>query len=163
MTAFVNERKLYVDGVRDEKQIDLLRMWLDAGCDLGNHTYSHLSLHDNDVAKFTGEIARGEVITKELLSAKDKKIQYFRHPYLATGLSMEIKVSRSTTYLDETRLHHRSGFNRYFRLGLLRCVRCRDNRRTTRNSKKKVGKAYVSYMDLKTAYWEKQSVRLFES
>src|SRR4026207_981078 len=41
--GFVNENKLYADGKRDEKQVDLLRMWVDAGLELGNHTFSHRS------------------------------------------------------------------------------------------------------------------------
>src|SRR5829696_8624438 len=43
--GFVNENKLYTNDKRDEAQIDLLRMWLDAGLELGNHTYSHRSLN----------------------------------------------------------------------------------------------------------------------
>ncbi|MCB1024876.1 MAG: polysaccharide deacetylase family protein, partial [Acidobacteria bacterium] len=39
--GFVNENKLYVDGKRVKAEVDLLRMWLDAGLELGNHTYSH--------------------------------------------------------------------------------------------------------------------------
>src|SRR5687768_5199363 len=38
--GFVNENKLYNGDRRDEAQVDLLRMWLDAGLELGNHTYS---------------------------------------------------------------------------------------------------------------------------
>ena len=34
--GFVNERKLFQDGKRDEDQIDLLRMWLNGGLELGN-------------------------------------------------------------------------------------------------------------------------------
>src|SRR5947208_2291852 len=43
--GFVNENKLYDGDKRDEKQVDLLRMWLGAGLELGNHTYSHKSLN----------------------------------------------------------------------------------------------------------------------
>ena len=38
--GFVNENKLYVDDKRVEAEVDLLRMWVDAGLELGNHTYS---------------------------------------------------------------------------------------------------------------------------
>src|SRR5262245_8033344 len=43
--AFVNERGLETDGVVDPKRVAALRLWLDAGFELGNHTYSHPSLH----------------------------------------------------------------------------------------------------------------------
>ena len=80
--GFVNENKLFVNGVRDEKEVDLLRMWLDAGLELGNHTYSHRSADAISVKDYTDDILRGEVVTKELLKAKGKEIRFFRHPFL---------------------------------------------------------------------------------
>src|SRR5688572_22034166 len=41
--GFVNEGKLYVPDEIDERT-ELLRMWLDAGLELGNHTFSHINL-----------------------------------------------------------------------------------------------------------------------
>ena len=40
-TGFVNESKLFVGNELDERTA-LLEAWLDAGFDLGNHTYSHV-------------------------------------------------------------------------------------------------------------------------
>src|SRR5438552_2544707 len=41
-TIFINERQLNVPGQRDGRAA-VLAMWLDAGYDLANHTYSHPS------------------------------------------------------------------------------------------------------------------------
>lgn len=41
-TAFVNEDKL----LGSDARADILRRWVRAGHDLGNHTYSHADLHD---------------------------------------------------------------------------------------------------------------------
>jgi len=41
--GFVNERKLYRVGEMDAR-VGLLQMWLDAGFELGNHTFSHVFL-----------------------------------------------------------------------------------------------------------------------
>ena len=41
--GFVNEGKLYRRGEVDERT-ELLRAWLDAGMEVGNHTFSHLNL-----------------------------------------------------------------------------------------------------------------------
>jgi peptidoglycan/xylan/chitin deacetylase (PgdA/CDA1 family) len=89
--GFVNEGKLYANDVRDEAQIDLLRQWLDAGLELGNHTFSHMSLHDNSLEKYKADILKGEIVTREISKAKRKPLRFFRHPYLWTGLSLEIK------------------------------------------------------------------------
>ena len=44
VTAFVNEQKLYQN--QTEERIAILKMWVDAGFDLGNHTYSHMRLYN---------------------------------------------------------------------------------------------------------------------
>src|SRR5215813_4960867 len=83
--GFVNENKLYTDGKRDEAKVKLLQQWLDAGLDLGNHTFSHINLNENPLEKYEDEILRGEIITKQLLQSKNRQIRFFRHPYLMTG------------------------------------------------------------------------------
>ena len=42
--GFVNEKKLYKSGEVDQR-IQALHMWLDYGFELGNHTFSHMSLN----------------------------------------------------------------------------------------------------------------------
>src|ERR1700750_2181540 len=42
--GFVNEKKLYKTGEVDAR-IGALRLWVDYGFELGNHTYSHASLN----------------------------------------------------------------------------------------------------------------------
>src|SRR5689334_18556728 len=50
--GFVNETKLYTDGKRDEAQVDLLRAWLNAGLELGNHTFSHVNIANVPLEKY---------------------------------------------------------------------------------------------------------------
>src|SRR2546428_9365740 len=51
--GFVNEGKLAAgDGVPRKERVGLLRMWLDAGLELGNHTYSHIDLNRTPPAEF---------------------------------------------------------------------------------------------------------------
>jgi peptidoglycan/xylan/chitin deacetylase (PgdA/CDA1 family) len=81
---FINERQLHVDGQRDAR-VDVLHKWLDAGFDLGNHTYSHPRLGNMEVWQFTDDILKGEVILRPLLESRGKKLVWFRYPFLATG------------------------------------------------------------------------------
>jgi hypothetical protein len=46
--GFVNERQLHVDGKTDAARVALLQRWLDAGLELGNHTFSHLQTPTTD-------------------------------------------------------------------------------------------------------------------
>ncbi|HEY1403497.1 MAG TPA: polysaccharide deacetylase family protein [Pyrinomonadaceae bacterium] len=55
--GFVNEGNLYVKGEMDAR-IDILRMWLDVGMTLGNHTFSHASFSRTPVQHRRGADAR---------------------------------------------------------------------------------------------------------
>jgi peptidoglycan/xylan/chitin deacetylase (PgdA/CDA1 family) len=86
--GFVNEDKLFIDGAAAQsvnRRIGLLKMWLDAGLELGNHTYSHRDLNTTSIEQFQTDLLRGETITRELLKARGMKLRYFRHPFLHVG------------------------------------------------------------------------------
>ncbi len=82
-TGFVNEINL--EGPDRPVRIALLKAWLDAGMNLGNHTYSHVSLTTTPVAAFIADAAEGDTVTKALLGARGRTIRWFRYPYLETG------------------------------------------------------------------------------
>lgn len=157
--GFVNENKLFTDGKRDEAQVGLLRMWLDAGLELGNHTYSHKSLNNLKLIDYQNEILKGETITRELLVARNQKLQYFRHPFLQTGTSLEVKADLDTflkkhgytiapiTFDDADYIFSRAYDNAFDR--------------GDKKLMKQVGNAYVPYMEKKLEYWERQSESLF--
>jgi peptidoglycan/xylan/chitin deacetylase (PgdA/CDA1 family) len=84
VVGFVNEGKLYKAGQVDER-IKALQMWLDYGFELGNHTFSHMSLNQAGLAAWEDDIVQGESVLHILLAPKKMKLRYFRHPYLDTG------------------------------------------------------------------------------
>jgi len=86
--GFVNEQKLERNGVVDQARVDLLRKWLAANLALGNHTYSHLDFHSATRETFERDVARGEVITGQLLRDAGKTPRFFRHPFLHTGRTL---------------------------------------------------------------------------
>jgi len=82
--GFVNESKLEA---RDKpERIALLKAWLDAGMDLGNHTYSHPHF-STDAAAEIADTAKGEVVTRALMAERRRAPHWFRHPFLETGAS----------------------------------------------------------------------------
>lgn len=157
--GFVNENKLYVNGSRDEKQIDLLRQWLDDGLELGNHTYSHRSLNQITLADYETDLLSGETITKALLAEHKMPIRYFRHPYLQTGRTMKIKAEFDA-FLDKKgyRIAPITFDNADYIFS-----RAYDNAFDKKDRKlmTRVGSAYIPYMESKLDYWERQSVKLF--
>jgi peptidoglycan/xylan/chitin deacetylase (PgdA/CDA1 family) len=91
--GFVIEGKLY-DGERlDTARAGLLRRWLDAGFELGNHTYSHRSLYNAPLAEFEADVLRGERVTRPLMREYGHTLKWFRHPTLNTGPDLATKQS----------------------------------------------------------------------
>jgi peptidoglycan/xylan/chitin deacetylase (PgdA/CDA1 family) len=88
--GFVNEKKLYKTGEVDER-IKALRMWLDYGFELGNHTFSHASLNQVGLRAWEDEVVQGESVIRLLLAEHKMKLRYFRHPYLDTGRDLQTR------------------------------------------------------------------------
>lgn len=87
--GFVNESKLD-DGHR-QQQVKNLEKWLNAGMDLGNHTYSHESPNTLGADGYIADIEHGGLVTGSLLAKRHRRMQWFRHPYLETGSPLAVK------------------------------------------------------------------------
>ena len=81
--GFVNAVKLENDP--DAQQA--LRIWVDAGMNIGNHTWSHLSLAANTAEAFEREIALDEPALAQYAGARDWR--WFRYPFLWEGDTLE--------------------------------------------------------------------------
>ncbi|HYM86397.1 MAG TPA: polysaccharide deacetylase family protein [Pseudoxanthomonas sp.] len=91
--GFVNENKLEVDGRVDPRRLEMLRDWLDAGYELGNHTYAHLDANAVSLDVYEKDILDGERQLRPLLAAQGTVPQWFRHPYLRAGRTAEDKAA----------------------------------------------------------------------
>lgn len=89
--GFVNEDKLLRGGEVDPERVELLRAWVRAGLELGNHTFSHPDLHRVPLEPFQEEVLRGEKVTRRVLAEDGREPRWFRHPYLHTGRDPETK------------------------------------------------------------------------
>jgi peptidoglycan/xylan/chitin deacetylase (PgdA/CDA1 family) len=88
--GFVNENKLEPVGERAAR-LALLRSWLDAGHDLGNHTHSHLDLQRVALEEYERDVLRGEPGIRELLAERGRAPRWFRHPFTHTGPTREVR------------------------------------------------------------------------
>lgn len=150
--GFVNENKLLTNGKLDPKRVKLLEQWLAAGLELGNHTYSHPDLHRIDVAEFEKNIIDGERTTRRL----QKKLRWFRHPFLHTGTSAAVRA-----HVDDV-LSKRGMRVAPVTLDNSEWIfaRAYDNAKDD-ELKRRIGTEYIAYMDRKLAYFEEQSQSLF--
>jgi peptidoglycan/xylan/chitin deacetylase (PgdA/CDA1 family) len=103
VVGFVNEQKLYKFGEVDER-IKALRMWLDYGFELGNHTFSHSSLNKVGLKAWEDDVVQGESVTRMLLAEHKMKLRYFRHPYLDTGRDLQTR-RQAEAFLVERGYH----------------------------------------------------------
>ncbi|MFH1197293.1 MAG: polysaccharide deacetylase family protein [bacterium] len=90
--GFVNEKKLFKDGRRNEDKINLLRHWLENGYDLGNHTFSHILINNAAVEEYEKDLLKGEIITRPLMKEYSRELKYYRHTQLRTGPTKEYKT-----------------------------------------------------------------------
>jgi peptidoglycan/xylan/chitin deacetylase (PgdA/CDA1 family) len=72
---------------------DLLSIWLDAGLELGNHSFSHFDLNTSPLAMYQADVIRGEATTRRLLKQRGKRLTYFRHPFLHAGKDLATKTA----------------------------------------------------------------------
>jgi peptidoglycan/xylan/chitin deacetylase (PgdA/CDA1 family) len=157
--GFVNENKLYDGDKRNKDSIDLLKLWINDGLELGNHTYSHRSLNQIPLADYQADLLKGQTITRELLAAKKKDIRFFRHPFLQTGRTMEIKANFDRFLTANGYTIAPISFDNADYI----FSRAYDNAfdKNDNDLMRRVGEAYVPYMRSKLEYWERQSKRLF--
>jgi peptidoglycan/xylan/chitin deacetylase (PgdA/CDA1 family) len=150
LIGFVNAGRVEELGPQGLRQI--LDMWLDARADLGNHSYSHFQINNVPLEQYTADIVRGEPILRTALAARGKKLEFYRHPYLHTGPTLEIKKGMQK-FLD----HH--GYrvapvtlddDDYLFAALY----------TNPEFKDRVRKEYVPYMESIVAAFEKMSVQV---
>ena len=86
--GFVNEVKLGY-GERQIRNQQLLTMWLQAGIELGNHGYQHLSLNRTELTKYQDDVLKGEMVSKALSAKFNLPFRYYRHPFLHTGKTQQ--------------------------------------------------------------------------
>ncbi len=142
--GFVNEAKLYRQGTLDEGRVRLLRLWLSAGIELGNHTYSHLSLNHVSLELFEADLLRGERITRPLMGSAGMRLRWFRYPYLHLGRTVEVRsafreflTARGYTIAPVTV----NSAEWLFALAYARAQAAGD-----RDAARQIGEAYVPYM-----------------
>jgi peptidoglycan/xylan/chitin deacetylase (PgdA/CDA1 family) len=158
VTGFVNEGRI-CKSLGPEALPSLLNLWLDAGADLGNHTFSHVDLDLTTIDAYEADIVRGEAVTGKLLSERGRTLRYFRYPFLNTGRNQDIKTAidsflakRGYTVAPVT-----IGSNEW----MFAAIYADAKQRRDLDTMKLVTEAYIPYMAKVLSYFEHASWRLF--
>ena len=148
--GFVNEGRraeLGDDGLRQ-----ILDLWLASGADLGNHSYSHLNINNVPLDEYTADILKGEPILRAALTARGRTLRFYRHPFLFTGPTAEIKKGMQA-FLDEHgyRVAPVTLDNSDYQFAALY---------TRPQYRERVRQAYVPYMESIVTFFEQRSVEV---
>lgn len=158
--GFVNESKLEVDGTLAPERVGLLKQWMEAGLELGNHSYSHPDLHRIELADFEKDVLRGEAVSRALASEMDMPWRFFRHPFLHTGTSLETKQGLES-FLAEHGYQVApvtiDNSEWIFAVAYDVARSSSDPQLVAR-----VGLSYIDYMEAVVAFYEGQSQSLFD-
>ncbi len=91
----------FINGYRlnhDPENVEVLKLWVEAGFLLGNHTYAQSDLRTIDAQMFEKDIAANEPSLESLMGSRDW--HWFRFPFAHEGDTLE-KRRAVRTYLDE--------------------------------------------------------------
>ncbi len=156
--GFVNEVKLYWTG-NPEPYIKLLQMWIDAGLEIGNHSYSHFDPNNTSLEEYTQDIIKGEKVTKSLLRRAGSDIVWYRHPFLHTGPTPEYEKKLNRFLVEHGyRVAPVTLQNRDWVYAAVyrEALKNKDQRQM-----QKIVDAYVEYMREITIFWEDMSEKHF--
>jgi peptidoglycan/xylan/chitin deacetylase (PgdA/CDA1 family) len=153
--GFVNEIKLEDAGRVNPERVALLRQWIDAGLELGNHTRTHPDLHRVALEDFKADVLAGEQTTRPLLRAAGKDLKYFRHPFLHTGRTAHVRAGFEaflTQHGYRVAPVTMDNYDYLFAAAYERAVSRGDAA-----LQHKILEAYLDYMDKIFGYYEQQS------
>jgi len=156
--GFVNESKLRTDGHTDPRRVALLRQWLDAGFELGNHTFSHVDFHSTPLDAYERQVLDGEKVTRQLLTERGNTIRYFRHPFLHAGRSAPDRQQFEGFLKQHGYTVAPITIDNYDYVFAAAYDRAGARHDTT--AQRTIADSYISYMDAVTAYYERQSVAI---
>jgi peptidoglycan/xylan/chitin deacetylase (PgdA/CDA1 family) len=160
LLAPLHEQKIPVTGFVHPGRTELaapdlrriLDLWLDAGADIGNHTWSHADLNRVSVAEYEQDILKAEAALLPVVEARGKKLEFFRYPMLHTGPTAETKRAIAQFLAAH---HYRNApvtFDNSDYMFAAAYVRPELRARVTRE--------YVPYLEAVVAFFERRSVEV---
>lgn len=158
--GFVVGEKLGTLSQSADQRVKLLTQWLEAGMELGNHTYAHKGYNTISAADYEADVRGLDTLLRPLLERVNQQPRYFRHPFLQRGNTVG-KRDSLVAYL--ARHHYREApvsidnsdyvFSAAYDVALLR----HDT-----GLMASIGRQYVDYMLACIHYYEAQADSLFK-
>lgn len=140
-----------------EQRRSILRLWLTAGGELGNHTWSHPDLNRTSLESYEADVLHADTELHGLLGPV--VLRYFRAPYLHDGENLEIKA-RLQSFLERHGYHEApvtlDNNDWTFAAAYSRALKAHDAEQA-----KAIEDAYLSYMQSIVEFFERRSAQVF--
>jgi peptidoglycan/xylan/chitin deacetylase (PgdA/CDA1 family) len=130
----------------------ILDLWLDAGADLGNHTWSHADLNRTCGGGLRTRHPQGGRGLRPVVEARGKKLEFFRYPMLHTGPTAETKRAIAEFLAAHGYRNAPVTFDNSDYMFAAAYVRPELRARVTRE--------YVPYLESVVAFFERRSVEV---
>lgn len=79
----------------------LLGLWLDAGHELGNHSFAHLDYSETDPDTYIADVEKERAFLHSFLEARGRRLRFFRFPFLNEG-DTKAKLDAMRGYLERS-------------------------------------------------------------
>jgi peptidoglycan/xylan/chitin deacetylase (PgdA/CDA1 family) len=156
--GFVGEGMLYKEG-QTEARINILRRWLEAGHELGNQSYKHMSLFNTPLAEYEANVLKGEQVTRPLMQEYGKQLRYFSYPFLNTGPTPETKKAFEQFLSEHGYQIHAITIDNMDWIFSNAYLEAR--RRNDAEVMKRISDEYIAYMESVFAHYERLSAKTF--
>ncbi len=87
--GFLNGENVMEGGKLSKNRVDVVRMWRDAGLEVGIGTFKHISFYNTPYDEYINRVMMNEGIAKLILMEKSSSLKFFSYPYLNTGKTAE--------------------------------------------------------------------------
>jgi beta-lactamase regulating signal transducer with metallopeptidase domain len=136
-----------------------VRMWRDAGFEIGIGGYKHIWFYDTPLAEYIANAEKNEAITKKILAEKNLPLRYFSYPFLNTGKTMDDK-SQFENWLNSRGLQPvKYTFDNQEWMYSFAYDMARKN--DDANRMQEIRAEYLDYMTKMTAHYEAYSQEMF--
>lgn len=157
--GFVIGSFLQTNAKLDSTKLNLLELWLDAGLELGNHTFAHKDYNLIPFNESKDDIIAGESVVRAFVEQRGKPFRYFRHPYLRKG-DTQAKKDSLEAFLQQRGYREApvtiDNYDWQFSQAYDHALQLGD---TTLSAQ--IGERYLTYMNDYIKYYEAQSDSLF--
>jgi peptidoglycan/xylan/chitin deacetylase (PgdA/CDA1 family) len=136
----------------------LFEAWLEAGFELGSHSYSHPNVNQVGLDAYTADVDRADAILRPLLADHGHNLVWYRHPFLRTGETPEIQRGMAAHLARRGYRVAAVTFDNsewVFAAAYARALRKNDA-----DEARRIGEAYVAHMDAVAAHFEARSVAI---